>query len=155
MACPKFRCKLCPFVDTSGKITCHTTGQIFETKINVHCHSSNLIYVITCKSCGKHYVGQTKRKPFQRLQEHLWSIKQAQDAHLNSSPKPLGQKLLPVGLHFAQNGHNGQKDVKIQVLDFINLHPDTVRAKNVRLRVEKKWIHTLRCPAPNAMNIFD
>jgi hypothetical protein len=53
------------------------------------------------------------------------------------------------------SGHNGTKDVKIQVLDFVHLHPDTERAKRVRLRVEKKWIHTLRCPAPNGMNTFD
>jgi hypothetical protein len=142
-------------VDTSGKITCHTTGEIFDTKINVHCHSSNLIYVISCKICGKHYVGQTKRQLFERLQEHLRSILIAQDARLNSQHRPIGEKLTPVGIHFAQPGHNGTKDVKIQILDFVNLHPDSKKAKIIRLRVEKKWIHTLRSPAPNGMNIFD
>jgi hypothetical protein len=67
----------------------------------------------------------------------------------------VGQKQNPVGIHFAQKDHNGTKDVKIQILDFINLHPNSKKAKQVRLRVEKKWIHTLRSPAPNGMNIFD
>jgi hypothetical protein len=155
MACPKFRCKYCPYLDTSGEITSHTTGQKFETKINVHCHSSNLVYVITCKLCGKHYVGETQRKLFERFREHLRSITYAQECQLNPSLEPLGHKQNPVGIHFAQKGHNGTKDVKIQILDFINLHPESKKAKKVRLRVEKKWIHTLRCPAPNGMNIFD
>jgi hypothetical protein len=64
-------------------------------------------------------------------------------------------ELQAVGLHFAASDHIGTQDLKIQVLDFINLHPDSPRAEKIRLRVEKKWIHLLRCPAPNGMNIFD
>jgi hypothetical protein len=107
LACPTFGCKHCVYVDTSGKITCNTTGETFETKTNGHFHSSNLIYVISCKICGKHYVGQTNRKLFKCLQEHLRSIKIAQDAHLNFCNRPIGQNPNPVGLHLAQPGHNG------------------------------------------------
>jgi hypothetical protein len=125
------------------------------TKINVHCHSSNLIYVITCKTCGKHYVGETKRKLFERLYEHLRNINLAIDAHLDKRGRPVDDNIHPVGLHFAQPDHNGTKDLRIQVLDFVNFHPDSKKAGLTRLRVEKKWIHTLRSPAPNGINIMD
>jgi hypothetical protein len=60
-----------------------------------------------------------------------------------------------VGLHFAQTNHNGKSDVKIKVLDFINLHPCSPQAKQLRLKVEKNWIHKLRTPAPQGMNMMD
>jgi hypothetical protein len=123
-ACPKFRCKYCPYIDVSGSLCCKTTGQEILTKKNVHCHSSNLIYVITCKTCGKHYVGETKRKLFERLYEHLRNINLAIDAHLDKRGRPVDDNIHPVGLHFAQPDHNGTKDLKIQVLDFVNFHPD-------------------------------
>jgi hypothetical protein len=60
-----------------------------------------------------------------------------------------------VGIHFSQPDHEGEKNLKIQILDFVNFHPDSARSEKIRLKVEKKWIHTLRSPAPNGMNIFD
>jgi hypothetical protein len=152
--CTNPKCKFCPFLDKSGTISCHFTGQTFIAKYNVTCHSSNLIYGITCKRCGLQYVGQTKRRLHQRLQEHLRSINQA----ILEKSKPATNpnfKIQPVGAHFSKKDHLGTKDLKIQVLDFINLPPKSERAKEIRLRVEKKWIHLLRCPAPHGMNIFD
>jgi hypothetical protein len=151
--CTNPKCKYCPLLDKSGHIQCHTTGQSFFTKENVTCQSSNLIYVINCTRCGKHYVGQTKRPLCQRLQEHFRSIKQGLEAR---NKKPLATyKPQPVGIHFSLPDHIGHRDVKIQILDFVHFHPDSKKAESVRLRVEKKWIHRLRCPAPNGMNIFD
>jgi hypothetical protein len=148
--CTNIKCKFCPFLDKSGEITCHSTKEIFPAKFNVTCQSSNLIYCITCKKCGQHYVGQTKRKLHCRLQEHLRSITKGkrESTQVQVSPQP-------VGIHFSQSDHDGIKDLKIQILDFVNFHPDSKRAQETRLKVEKKWIHTLRSPAPNGMNIFD
>jgi hypothetical protein len=83
-----------------------------------------------------------------RLQEHLRSIS-------NCSKNKFSEKPQPVALHFSAPDHQGQKDLKIQILDFVHFHPDSDKAKQVRLRVEKRWIHKLRCPAPLGMNIMD
>jgi hypothetical protein len=153
-ACTKFRCKYCPYLDTSGQTICSLTKEIFETKYNVNCQSSNLIYGIICKKCGQHYVGQTKRKLAERLYEHLRNIKQALEVRDNPDSKIKKQDLHTVGVHFAQEDHNGLQDLKILVLDFVNLHPDSEVSETIRLRVEKKWIHQLRCPAPFGMNFM-
>jgi hypothetical protein len=60
-----------------------------------------------------------------------------------------------VGVHFAQEDLQGLQDLKISILDFVNLHPDSKRSETIRLRVEKEWIHQLRCPDPFGMNISD
>ena len=59
----------------SNGITSKTTGRKHQTKYNVTCESSNLIYCIECKTCKIQYVGQTKRKIKFRLGEHLRSIR--------------------------------------------------------------------------------
>jgi hypothetical protein len=60
-----------------------------------------------------------------------------------------------VGIHFSRSDHHGTKDFKIQVLDFIRLPPKSVHGKVLRLKIEKAWIHKLRCTAPHGLNIFD
>lgn len=37
-------------------------------------HSSNIIYIITCTSCSKHYIGETKHTLLTRLKQHTYNI---------------------------------------------------------------------------------
>jgi hypothetical protein len=60
-----------------------------------------------------------------------------------------------VGLHFSKCDHTGTRDLKIQILEFIRLPPRSERGKILRLKIEKAWIHKLRCTAPHGLNIFD
>ena len=154
--CRNFKCKTCPFLDTNNTITSVVTKESFPAKTNISCHSSNLIYCIYCKICGLQYVGQTKRELSQRLQEHLLNIKHLYSLKNNPNYK-FPRTFVPhsVGLHFSSEHHSGQKDLKIKVLDFIKVHPQSLKAKNLRLKIEKKWIHTLRTPAPQGMNMMD
>ena len=46
-------CRYCPKINHSGQTTSKTTGQKSVTMINTNCQSSNIIYLITCSSCGK------------------------------------------------------------------------------------------------------
>ena len=51
--CKTKKCRYCPLIDTSGTTTCTQSGEIFTSKKNISCKSSNLIYCITCKVCKK------------------------------------------------------------------------------------------------------
>jgi hypothetical protein len=145
-ACTNPKCKYCPYLNRDVQISCHLNGKTYFTKQNVTCQSSNLIYGIECKRCGKHYVGQTKCPLYQRLSEHQWSI------NICSTDKPIRPQ--PVGIHFSAPDHIRVRDLEIQILDFVHFHPDSKKAEEIRLRVEKKWILRFRCPAPSGMNIF-
>jgi hypothetical protein len=64
-------------------------------------------------------------------------------------------KTKPVGKHFSRSDHKIIDDVEIHVLEFIKKPPKREEAKLIRDRVEKRWIHLLRIPAPEGLNIED
>ena len=140
--CTNFKCTFCPYLNKAPTITCTATGETFPSKYNITCKSSNLIYCITCKTCQKQYVGQTKNTIVQRFQGHFFNIRHQKQTDA-------------VGLHFSQPDHHGLKDLSIQILEFIKLPPQSEKALYLRLTIEKSWIHKLRCPAPRGLNIFD
>jgi hypothetical protein len=51
--------------------------------------------------------------------------------------------------------HRGTDDMEIHVLEFIKKPPSSDVALEIRNRVEKRWIHLLRSPAPLGLNIED
>ena len=69
-------CRHCPRLNTMGRITSTTTHRSYSSKTNVSCKSSrpNLIYCITCTTCIKQYVGQTKNRLIDRFQGHNYNI---------------------------------------------------------------------------------
>ena len=137
--CDKKDCKYCTLLDTNGKI--ENDKRQFNTKRNITCNSSNLIYCIECTKCNKKYVGQTKRKIKERLREHIYGIKK--------------QKETDVSYHFNTNGHHGIHDMKVYILDFIHAHPESKRAKSLRNTIEYNYIHRIGTSAPQGMNILD
>ena len=137
------------------KIKCHVTKKEFLCKKNITCRSSNLIYCISCKTCGKQYVGQTKNTILERFQGHFNKIKTALTGRREDPDLFLRLEKDAVGTHFSAPDHNGTKDLNINVLAYITSHPQSLRALEHRLKVEKEWIHRLKCPAPRGMNILD
>jgi hypothetical protein len=62
----------------------------------------------------------------------------------------------PVGKHFSQMNHkDGIDNMDIHVLEFIKKTPSSEVRAQIRNRVEKRWIHLLRSPAPLGLNIED
>jgi hypothetical protein len=154
----KRKCRYCPLLNTSGTTTCTVSGKTFRTKKKVTCRNSNLIYCITCKVCNKQYVGQTKGKILDRFQGHFYNVKTAMEFYQsrNKPGKTVGREPKDaVGMHFSRNDHNGIQDMQIQVLEFMHLPPQSERGRVLRLKIEKAWIHRLRCTAPHGLNIFD
>jgi hypothetical protein len=140
--CNRRGCRYCPLLNRTGDFQCNVTKAKFTSMKNISCRSSNLIYAITCTRCRKQYVGQTLLRLKDRFKHHLYDIE-------------IGDKQKAVGLHFSRFDHNGWKDVEISVLEFIKKPPRSPEAVKIRDRVEKKWIHLLRSPAPLGLNIFD
>jgi hypothetical protein len=92
--CNTTRCRYCPLINTSGKITCHVTQIEHPCMTKVSCRSSNLIYAISCKRCGLQYVGQTLLRLKDRFVHHLRDI-------------DIGTLEKSVCRHFSQADHNG------------------------------------------------
>ena len=137
--CNQPLCKICKLINKTGQIKSHVTQTSHETMKNVSCRSSNLIYCISCKICGKQYVGQTLRRIRDRLSEHLRDIDKA-------------DKTKPLGLHFT---NHVEKTLEVHIVEFIKKAPRSPQALQIRNRVETRWIHLLRTPIPWGLNLED
>jgi hypothetical protein len=140
--CNRIPCRYCPRLNKTGEIKSTVTGKTYSTMKNISCRSSNLIYCITCKRCGKQYVGQTYLRLKGRFVSHFYTVE-----------KP--NRTVPVGKHFSAPDHKGIDDMDIHILEFIKKPPKSEAASKIRDRVEKRWIHLLRTPAPGGLNIED
>ena len=139
----KMKCRYCSKLDKSGNISCNVTGKTYSAKLNITCNSNNLIYCISCKTCQKQYVGQTKNEVKERFKCHFYSIDHPQKSDTI------------VGRHFSAPGHNGINDVTIHVLEFIQAPSETPTAHRMRDNAERTWIHRLSSLAPNGLNAAD
>ena len=141
--CPTNDCVYCDSLDTTGKIISHSTSKTHWTKTNVTCRSHNIVYCLQCTTCGKQYVGQTKRTFRERLYEHFRNIRNANNDD-------------PIGRHFTDLHHTGEvKQVKTFILAFITPPSHTADATQLRLRVENEWIYRLRSSLPLGLNSMD
>ena len=110
--CPKTSCIYCDSMDETGHIYSYRTKQSYESKFNIYCQSSNLVYCLQCNTCSNQYVGQSKRKLLERLREHFNNIKKT---HPND----------PIGCHFNATWHSGDiKQVTTYILAFVTLSGD-------------------------------
>ena len=59
-----------------------------------------------------------------------------------------------VYFHF-NGGDCCKKDVSFRVLDYVYDHPNSKRAKSLRINIENNWIQRLKTQAPKGLNIID
>ena len=136
-------CKVCLFMDTTGKIKSFTYNKSFHSRKKAYCISHNIIYCLQCNTCGKQYVGQTKRELGTRFNEHL------KDLNLEQ----IDEKTKPVAKHLKRPDHTGKIDqVTCFVLDFIKAPGDSSKAKLERNEKERIWISRLGTIRPRGLN---
>ena len=88
--------------------------------------------------CGKNYVGQTSRPLKTRISEHRSTIR---------------NKVItsPVAVHFAEAGHN-VSTLRYCGIESIQPPRRGGDIKNILLKRELFWIHTLQTLAPKGLN---
>jgi len=139
---PKYRtkkckhplCGCCDLILESNHFSSTKNNKKYPIKTNMNCNSSNLIYLITCKICHLQYVGETKRKLKDRLNDHLSNIKT--------------NKITTISLHFKNLNHS------IEHLQIIPIELINNDDKNIRLTKEKYWIQTLKTAYPYGLNNY-
>ena len=134
--------EICPLLDRSGKIEISSKLKK-ETKTNIFCKSSNVVYCIECKCCGKRYVGETYRDIKFRIKEHIGDMD-----HKRYDKSE-------VAYHFNRPDHNKHHDMKVYILDFIYEHPESKRGTKLRKSIEFSWIQRLKTLVPMGMNILE
>ena len=66
-----------------------------------------------------------------------------------------------VANHFKNCGNTGRPDftpsdnMEFHILDFIERHPKSQRAEELRLLIEYNWIHKMKTATPRGLNVMD
>ena len=130
--CKRTRCKTCPFISNTVKIS----GPNRSVKVTDHftCISTNVIYCITCTLCKKIYIGETGRRLADRFREHL------RDAEQNNTDASK-----PVARHFNLPNHSHHN---MTICGLSLHHGNTESRKNL----EQKLIFQLGTLSPHGIN---
>ncbi len=104
------------------------------------CDTKNVVYLLSCNTCGVQYVGETRRKLRERMGEHLRSI-----------TKPGSANCKIMASHFSEpNCRNN--DFNIQILE--KIRDDLAIEEGTRIRQEREsyWIKLLKSKYPYGLN---
>ena len=136
------RCTYCPDINTTGTFTHPVNKKTHVVMKNVCCQSTNLIYLLQCTVCNSLYVGQTKNAIMKRTYQHKYSIRRND---VNST----------VARHYNAHDPVNPDQMKIHVLEFIKLPPESFAAWQLRLQREKVWISRLDTLIPTGLNLLE
>ena len=131
--CNHPRCACCKHLDTN--ISYHnSTGTITrQVSRSFDCNSSNIIYLIKCKTCNKQYVGMTERKLKERLNNHRSDI--------------TLKKSTPIAIHFNLHGLTN-----LIVKPIFQISPNCTYSN--KLRTESAFIQRLQTQHPQGINYY-
>ena len=135
--CNKPRCKICPRISKSTTFQSFSTKRVYHIRPEyLNCTSKNVVYLISCKTCFKQYVGSTVDF---RLRFNNYKC-----AHRNFlKGKEVKQESFHA--HFEESNHNGESDWEIQIID------QGCNEEDIRRR-ESFWQHELDTFQPNGLN---
>ena len=123
--CGASMCKTCPILLAPDEFSSHTTGKHLKIKVNASCKWSNVIYLITCGSCGEQYVDETQQELHCRINGHRYDI-----AHKRTKESPVAE-------HFNGAAHLPAY-TRVMVIDQLWNHDPCLR----KIR-ESRWIRTV------------
>jgi hypothetical protein len=135
--CTRRNCRWCARLDPRRRITSTATKERHKKLPHgqIDCETCNLIYLITCHSCQKQYVGETKRSFRTRISEHDRDIRFKKDTNISR--------------HFNSLSHDWPSS-RLDIIEHLPGDPDEL--SNHRLKRETYWIATLRSLAPIGLN---
>lgn len=106
-------------------------GTAFPSLGSFSLTDSNIVYIITCTTCYKHYIGETKHTILTRLKQHLYNIRE-------------GRLATPLVTHFQQHSPDH--------LIISGLESNDRWTSGQRKRAEKLWILKLGTTTPKGLN---
>ena len=137
--CQKPRCRVCPFIKTTGEFSNSDGSKTYEirSKETLTCASENVVYLINCKTCNMQYVGSASTAFRKRFNNYKCCHKK----HV------AGDMVTQTSFHqhFCQPGHYGQEDWEFILID------KAVDLVSVRKK-ESFWQHKLDTFMPKGLN---
>ena len=138
--CGSRRCQVCLNVTETEAFTRTSTNQTYKINHEFSCNESSLIYLLTCKSCRKQYVGKTVDIMCSR-----WNNYKSNDRKYLVGDPCMQEHIFE---HFNSEGHTGfLENVSVTFIDKTD-------SQNPEKR-ENYWIHTLKTMVSWGLNILN
>ena len=138
--CGRFMCHVFKSISITEEFTSFTSKKTYKINHSFDCNEKCLIYLLSCKSCGKQYVGNTTGHFRSRWSNYKSDVRKAESGDMEN----VKQKFLQS--HFLQRDHQGfLKDVEVRLIDKTQASDPTKR--------EFYWMRTLRTLYLDGLNI--
>jgi len=131
-SCRAKLCKLCNSIIPTNNFNSAITGKTYNINTDMNCNSTCCIYLICCTKCHKQYVGETKRKLKDRINNHRSNI--------------MHNKPTAISLHF--------NDVLHTIKDLSVIPIEIVHNEGERKNKEQYWIKELYTKYPHGLNHY-
>lgn len=136
--CRKARCLTCRNMRDTDTFACRVDGKQYTVNHRLDCDTKCVVYLLTCKTCGLQYVGQTTDKF--RLRWNNYKACQKKAIRNESHTQVFFHQ------HFLEANHNGLvNDCEITLIDKTDPAEPTIR--------EAYWIERLKTIYPLGLNI--
>lgn len=150
--CNSKRCELNPYFTPRNKAISTCTERIYDCvtpagTMYLNCHSTNLVYLLTCETCGMQYVGETCQQLNSRFNGHRAGMK-----------NPKKQTSCKILSHHFNFGVCKDSKYKVQILEKLEGNGRTERgaidSKITSLRKSRElyWMLQLRTVYPYGLN---
>ena len=114
--CGSPRCQVCKSINITVEFTSFTIKKTYKINLSFDCNGKCLIYLLSFKSCGKQYEGNTTDNSRSRWNDYKNDVRKAESGNIEN----VKQKFLQS--HFLHRDHQGfLKDVEVFVFCFFFL----------------------------------
>ena len=138
--CGNGRCQVCNNIKVTDTFDSFTTKKSYKIKHKCEYNDKFLIYLFSCRTCGKQYRGEPTDRFRYRWNNYKMEARRAENGDMEN----VKQKSLQS--HFLQDDHEGfLEDVEVRLIDKVQGSNPTIR--------EYYWMRTLKTLYPDGLNI--
>ena len=138
--CGNGRCQVCKNTKVTDTFGSFTTKKSYKINHRFDCYDKCLIYLFSCRTCGKQYTGKTTDRFRYRWNNYKMEAKKAENGHMENVKQEFLQS------HILQDDHKGfLEDVEVRLIDKTQ--------GSVPTKQEYYWMRTLKTLYPDGLNI--
>ena len=131
---------VCTSIQVTDTFSSFVTKSAYKINHNFNCNSKCLIYLLSCKACGKQYTGKSVDKFTSRWNNYKTDARKAASDNIESCKQQFLQK------YFLQDDHHGfLEDLEGRLIDKTQASDPTKR--------EYYWMRTLKTLHPDGLNL--
>ena len=134
------RCQVLTNIQVTETFSSFVTKSPYKINHNFNCNSKYLIYLLSCKTCGKQYSGKTVDNVRSRWNNYKTDARKAASGNIESCKQQFLQN------YFLRDNHHGfLEDFKVTLIDKTQASEPTKR--------EYYWMRTLKTLYPDGLNL--